>query len=159
MNEGIETADLPTQDERVMAALAHAGVVWPALGLVAPLVIWGTQREKSRFVGFQALQAAAYQFILILGGLVASVCCMCSFVIFPLAERFAAPLPRAWADVVMCVPVLTLSCAYGATMLTLLLLWLAYLGYGLFGAVMVIQGQNFRYAFLGRWLERYLEQA
>lgn len=128
-------------------------------GAGCPLVIWGTQREKSPFVGFEALQAAAYHFILVLGGLVASVCYMCSFVIFPLTEGFAAPLPRAWADVVMCVPVLTLSCAYGTTMLVLLLLWLAHLGYGLFGAVLVFQGQRFRYVFLGSWLERYLEQA
>lgn len=83
MNEKAEAADVPTQDERIMAALAHVTVIWPTLGMIAPIVIWGTQREKSPFVGFQALQAAAYQFILILGGLVAGVCYVCSFFSIP----------------------------------------------------------------------------
>lgn len=60
MNERTETSRGPTQDERIMAAVAHATVIWPTLGLLAPLVIWGTQREKSPFVGFQSIQAAAY---------------------------------------------------------------------------------------------------
>ena len=39
-----------------------------------------------------------------------------------------------------------------------MLLWLSYVGYGLFGAVWVLQGNDIRYVFFGPWLERHLEQ-
>ncbi|HDH09679.1 MAG TPA: DUF4870 domain-containing protein, partial [Chloroflexi bacterium] len=43
----------PTQDERLMAALAHASIILGPFtsgvgGIVAALVIWLTQREKSK---------------------------------------------------------------------------------------------------------------
>ncbi len=154
MSEKVEAMHVPTQDERIMAALAHVGVIWPTVGLVAPLVIWGTQKEKSPFVRFQALQAAAYQFILILGGLVAAVCYFCSFFSFPFTALLTAPFDE---EAVLCIPFFTFSCTFGILFL-LLLLWLAYLGYGLFGAISVLQGQDFRYVFLAPWLDRYLEQ-
>jgi len=56
MDEKAESP-VPTQDERIMAAMAHATIIFSAVGLVGPLVIWGTQREKSPFLAFQALQA------------------------------------------------------------------------------------------------------
>ena len=37
----------PTQDERVMAALSHLSVFIPLFGVIAPIVIWVTQKEKS----------------------------------------------------------------------------------------------------------------
>jgi uncharacterized Tic20 family protein len=154
VSEKVETSDLPTQDERIMAAVSHVTVIWPMVGMIGPLVIWGTQREKSPFVGFQALQAAAYQLILILGGLVAGVCYMCSFFSFPFTALLTAPFDE---EAVLCFPFLTFSCTFGLLFL-LMLLWLAYIGYGIFGAVSVLQGKDFRYVFLGPWLERYLEQ-
>jgi len=154
VNERTETTRVPTQDERIMAAVAHATVIWPTLGLLAPLVIWGTQREKSPFVGFQSIQAAAYQFILLLGGLLGAACYMCSFFSLPFAAVLTAPFDEGAA---LCVPLLTFSFSFGILFL-LMLLWLAYVGYGLFGAVWVLQGNDFRYVFLGPRLERYLEQ-
>jgi uncharacterized Tic20 family protein len=72
----------PTQDERVMAALAQISVLVPFLGVVAPIVIWVTQKDKSRYVAFQSLQAVAFQLTMVfawfLGGAVicarSSVC-------------------------------------------------------------------------------------
>lgn len=155
MNDMAETSGVVTQDEKIMAALAHATVVWPTLGLVGPLVIWGTQREKSAFVGFQSIQAAAYQFILLLGGLLGVGCYMCSFLSFPFGAMLAAPFDEGAA---VCFPFLTFSFSFGILFL-LMLLWLAYVGYGLFGAVSVLQGNDFRYVLLGPWLERYLERS
>ncbi len=52
-------------DERSMAALAHSSIILntfaPGLGVVAALAVWLTQRDRSAFVGRQALQATAYQ--------------------------------------------------------------------------------------------------
>ncbi|TEU16170.1 MAG: DUF4870 domain-containing protein, partial [Anaerolineales bacterium] len=51
----------PSTDERVTAALAHGVVIAYGLGAVGAAVIWLLQKEKSRYVAFQALQAAVYQ--------------------------------------------------------------------------------------------------
>lgn len=155
MSERAEISGVPSQEERVMAAIAHATVIWPTLGLVAPLVLWGTQREKSPFVGFQALQAAAYQFVLLLAGLVVGACYMCSFFSLPATSLLALPFDDGAA---VCLPFFAFSCTFGMLFL-LMLAWLAYVGYGLFGAVWVLQGSDFRYVVLGPWLDRYLKQS
>jgi len=36
----------PTQDERIMAALAHACAILLGMGVVGAIVIWVTQKEK-----------------------------------------------------------------------------------------------------------------
>ena len=51
-----ETATTP--DERLLAALSHI------FGLVIALIIWATQKDKSRFVRFQAMQAVAFDGVL-----------------------------------------------------------------------------------------------
>jgi uncharacterized Tic20 family protein len=153
MDEKAEIS-VSTQDERVMAAVAHATIVFSTVGLIGPLVIWGTQREKSEFVAFQALQAALYQFLLLLAGLLVGGLYMCSFFSVPVTALLFAPLGEGAA---LCFPFLTFSCTFGILFL-ILLAWLAYVGYGLFGAVWVLQGRDFRYVFLGSWLERYLAQ-
>lgn len=145
---------LSTQDERVMAAVAHPTIIFSAVGLIGPLVIWGTQREKSPFLAFQALQAAVYQFMLLLGGMLAGALYMCSFFSVPVTALLFAPLDEGAA---LCLPFLTFSCTFGILFL-ILLAWLAYVGYGLFGAISALQGRDFRYVFLGPWLDRYLGQ-
>jgi len=54
-------------DERSMAALAHSSIILncfaPGLGLIAALAVWLTQRERSAYVGRQAMQATIYQFL------------------------------------------------------------------------------------------------
>ncbi len=69
----------PSQNDRIMAALAHVSALLPFWGVIAPIVIWVTQKDKSRFVAFQALQALAYQISMILAGFVGMACYMCSF--------------------------------------------------------------------------------
>ncbi len=66
------TGEVPSisSDDRVMAALAHF------FGLFGALIIWATQKDKSRFVKFQALQAMAFGGLLTVVMMVAMVCVM-----------------------------------------------------------------------------------
>jgi uncharacterized Tic20 family protein len=66
------------QDERIMAALAHGSILLPMTGVIAPIVIWITQREKSRYVAFQSLQALLFQLILIVAWVLGMGCYMLS---------------------------------------------------------------------------------
>ena len=50
----------PSPDERMMSALAHF------FGLIAALIIWIFQKDKSGFVRFQAAQALAFDFLVML---------------------------------------------------------------------------------------------
>lgn len=54
----------PTDEERTMAALAHAGILangFNLLGLIGASVIWATHRQRSRYVADHALQALVFQ--------------------------------------------------------------------------------------------------
>jgi uncharacterized Tic20 family protein len=82
----------PTQDERVMAALSHGSALLPMLGIIAPIIIWVTQKEKSKYVAFQALQALAYQTIMIVAYFFAMGCYILSFFGTFLTIPFASSL-------------------------------------------------------------------
>ena len=51
----------PTSDEKITAALVHASVLLLFLGPIVPVLIWTSQRRKSKYVSFHALQAMGYQ--------------------------------------------------------------------------------------------------
>jgi uncharacterized Tic20 family protein len=157
-----------SQDDRVMAALAHAGVILPLWGLIGAIVIWATQREKSHLIAFQALQGAAYQFAILICGFVCFGCYMCSvgstFLAPILIVPFAALASEGGSELAEGAGILGMLLGGGAGLLPFCLLgilglaMLALIAYGLYGAVRVLQGHDFRYAIIGRWLERYLAQ-
>ena len=158
-----------------MAAIGHATIIWPVMGILAPLIIWATQREKSPFIAFQALQAAVYHMTLILAGLACGVCWVSSYfgmivgvIAMPISMAFTMPAEGAPTSDVppeAIIPVflgfLAMIVFYVAIFGLLFLglaVWAAYVGYGLYGAVANLRGKDFRYAILGPRLERYLQQ-
>ena len=176
MSEQNASLEISSPDDKIMAALAHATIIWPVMGIIAPLVIWATQREKSRFVAFQALQAVAYHMTLIIGGLVCGVCYFCSYVgmmVGGIAMPFSALItmpgagqageelpPEALIPIVLgFLGMIIFYVAIFGLMFLGLAVWAAYIGYGLYGAVANLRGKDFRYAILGSRLERYLEGA
>lgn len=159
----MEPQDIPskvTQDERILAALSHASVIIPFWGLIGAIVIWATQREKSRFVGFQALQGVVYQLSLIVLAFVGGACYMCSFfgtfLLVP-AGIFAAE-GTGEADTVAAVISMIVTGFPFCVMGIFALIGFAFVLYGFYGAVRVLQGSDFRYAIIGDRLERYLNQ-
>jgi uncharacterized Tic20 family protein len=144
----------PSQDERVMAALAQISVLVPFLGVIAPIVIWVTQKDKSRYVAFQSLQAIAFQLTMILAWFVGMGCYMCSF----FSMFFAIPLASSLD------PSQSINPLFGMTMFTPFIIFgLIFLGgflfilYGIVAAVMTFQGKPFRYAIIGRRVEQFLQ--
>ncbi len=78
MDNPVPVSAAPTQDERIMAALAHIALIIPYAGLVVPAIVWITQKDKSRWIRFQALQALAYQVALMLLWFVGIACYVAS---------------------------------------------------------------------------------
>lgn len=56
----VAPAAIPSQDDRLLAAAAHLSFI-TGFWLCAPIAIYVIKRKESRFVAFQALQAALVQ--------------------------------------------------------------------------------------------------
>jgi len=146
----------PSQNDKIMAALAHVSALLPFMGVIAPIIIWATQKDKSEYVAFQALQAVAYQLLMILAWFVGMGCYMLSFFTMFLGIPFAgesgqvdpsiAPLFAAG----FIIPFIIFGAIFVGGALFVI--------YGLIAAVQVFQGKDFRYIIIGNWLDNYLQK-
>lgn len=143
----------PSQDERVMAALSHVSALLPMMGVIAPIIIWVTQKDKSKYVAFQSLQALTYQLSMILAWFIGMGCYMLSFfstfASIPLSassdSQSASPLILA----VFAIPFLVMAFMVCGGFI--------FVVYGIVGTVMAFQGKPFRYLIIGRFVERYTQ--
>jgi uncharacterized Tic20 family protein len=144
----------PTPDERVLAALSHVSVLLPLVGVIAPIVIWVTQREKSKFVAFQSLQAMVYQLTIIVGWILSWGCYMCSFFgiftgMFLGASLESSGSGETFAILASLLPLLVFG--------VIMVFGIAFIIYGVVGAVMAFQGKPFRYIIIGERVERFMQ--
>ena len=145
----------PTQDERVMASLSHVSALLPMMGVIAPIVIWVTQREKSEYVAFQALQALAYQLCMIAAWIIGWGFYMCSsfgmiaFIPFMSSSGSSHSLDPLFF-IAMIIPFLVLGAIF--------LGGFVFVVYGVVGAVMVFQGKTFRYILIGTRVEHFMQK-
>jgi uncharacterized Tic20 family protein len=145
--EPAPTPAAPTQDERLMAALAHGAILLPMTGAIVPIVIWVTQKDKSRYTAFQSLQALSFHLLLILGWFLGMGCYFASLLGMMGGIPFSSsPRSGSIADLFYTLPFVVVSgvaCISGLFVL-----------YGLVGAILTLQGKNFRYLLLGDLIER-----
>ncbi len=140
------------QDERVLAALAHGSILLGVLtngigGIGTALVIWVTQKEKSAYATYQALQALVYQVVAFIVVFLAWAFWGVLWTLLLLVPIFAnpgaydnAPPAGLWVGLILMLVPIAIS---GLTVL-----------YGLWGAARCLGGHDFRYAVIGRWLEK-----
>jgi uncharacterized Tic20 family protein len=148
-----------TTDAWTMAALAHASVlltlilafaggVGAFVGLVVPLVIYLSYRQRSRFTAFHAMQALAYQGAGVLTYLVLVV-------VLVLLVTAAWTISGLLAAVAIGFLLMPLALLLTVLMVVVLLgAPLAWVAYGLYAAYQVYQGKHFHYWLLGEWVER-----
>lgn len=139
----------PSQDERLMAALSHAAIILSWIGLFIPVIIWVTQKDKSRYVAIQALQALVFQLLRMVALFIGLGCYMATLfsTVFMTAtstsSRYGGP-PTA-----MLIPLATL-CVLGV-------FGAFFFIYAVVGVVMTIQGKDFRYVLIGEWVEQFVK--
>lgn len=153
MTTELPSTTRPAQDDRIMAALAHVSILLPFWGMVASILIWVSQKEKSQYVRFQALQALTYHLLIILMWIAGSACYMCSFFgtffLVPFgAAAESEPPPLLFISIFF--PMLVFGGMFAG--------WFLMILYGLVGAVMAVQGKDFRYFIIGNRLERFLQE-
>ena len=133
------TASLAHATALLTAILGTPGGLGIPIGLAVPLALYFGYRRNSRFIAFHALQAFVYQVVGTIG--IASL-----GVLVAMAWTISGTLSAVLVGLAL-MPI--------ALSLTLLLICaaLAWLGYGLYAAYQVYQGNDFRYWLIGERLE------
>ena len=151
-----------TQNERTMAALAHASVVLTfvialgsgglgfLLGVLVPLLIWLAYKDKSAYVSFQALQATVFQAVSVI---VMVIVVAVSIALIVVGWTVSGALTAILIGLCL-MPFAVLITVVLA--LVVLILPFAQLGYGLYAAYETYQGRDFRYWLIGEALEKEL---
>lgn len=134
-----------------MAALSHIAIVLFFMGAIVPIIIWVTQKEKSSYVAFQALQAAVLQITMILTYFVTMLCYFCSFSSFFLGVLLVTA-DETLGEIAFAGMFAIQFLLFGLMFVS----WFAFIIYGIVGAVMTLQGKEFRYFIIANRLEKYL---
>ncbi|RPJ17061.1 MAG: DUF4870 domain-containing protein, partial [Chloroflexi bacterium] len=137
-----------TSDEKVAAALAHGSVFLAFLGPLVPTILWASQRKKSKYVSFHALQAMGYQALTFWLWIAATILIvvLSVFLVFPLGLFMENSRNPEYGLLIFQIFILTwMFGLMGVFFLT-----------GIIGAISCLLGRDFRYPVLGKWLERYL---
>ncbi len=144
-----ETNILPTSDERMLGALAHF------FGIIGALIIWVLQKDKSRFVRFQAAQALAFDFVVTLLMMVFSLCFFGVMFLGIFGVTFAS-LNHAISSENF-NPFIAFPFMFPWLMfLCILPFSFAFLIARVIAAISVLNGNNFHYPFLGTRVEKFL---
>ena len=130
---------LSPSDEKTWAMLSHVSVLLNLVtgygGVIAAFVIYLVYKDRSRYVGYHALQSAIFQLIwwfgggLLIGIMWAIVGALSAIVIGIVLIPFAILFTAVFAFLPM-----------GAVI------------YGIIGAVQTSQGQDFKYWLVGDWV-------
>ena len=134
-------------ESRLLAALAHGSSIFMGLGILVGVVVYTSQREKSRYAAFQGLQAAVFQLmnlVIIIGmWIIWTVLYVLSLI--PLIAQ-AETNPDAEPSAFFWIMLISM-------LIPLIYMALASL-YGLWGALGTWQGKDFKYPIIGDWLEK-----
>lgn len=141
-----------TSDEKLMSAVAHF------FGPLVAIIVWITQKEKSRFVKFQALQALAFDMMLFLVTGVSSLCIFGAMFLGISASMLGAfNTSSAPEDIVLLFfmapfmfPFLTFACILPFSLLITVVRLIA--------SISILNGRDYRYPFVGKWVENFLRE-
>jgi uncharacterized Tic20 family protein len=138
----------PTQEEKLLAALAHGSILVPTWGLIIAAVVWITQRGKSVFVERQARQATTWQVaqlaLSMVVGVLAFATAMLGFVLAAVGGTLDGPEPPLFLFF------------YFPLIAVLMLGLFSFIAAGIWAAVRSLQGRDFVYPLVGARVERYL---
>jgi uncharacterized Tic20 family protein len=149
-NKEVQLVEAPfvSQEVRLLAAISHVSVLFPNIGVFVPIGIYLTQKKKSSYLSFQALQALIWQIVMFLFSILTSSCMVGSLFI-PILVTTASKNERliGFMAVGVFIPVMI-------SVFLMVIGNIAFVIYGIIGAVTTFQGKDFRYVFLGNLIEK-----
>lgn len=139
----------PTSDERMMGALAHF------FGLIGALIIYVMQKDKSRFVRFQATQALAFELLTMLALFVLFFCVFGVMFVSMFVTMFAGLSSAGQSgdfSWLMILPAIFPFGMFGCIFPLIITLFII----RIIATMSVLNGNNFRYPWLGAKVESFL---
>ena len=130
-------------DNKLMSLMSHLAIIIPNIGIIAPIVIWVTQKDKSKFVRFNAIQAIFFQlifFILLMLSIFIGLILM--FISIPLMSTSPGGEPGILFWVSMGI------------MNFYFPLWAIFSIYAIVAGVKSFKGKIFRYIIIGKIIEK-----
>lgn len=129
----------PQPEERILAALSHGSILISSVGILVPILVWITRKEKTRYVAFQSLQAILFQLI---GGGITFIRYLASYIASTTSPLFYAlsPSVQTWLKNITGV----------ALVLDMLILIT-----GISGAIITLRGKPFQYPCIGRIVHKF----
>ncbi|MDH7578683.1 MAG: DUF4870 domain-containing protein [Bacillota bacterium] len=121
-----------TSDEKILAGVTHLGVLLSGVGIVVPLVIYLFQQGRSSFVMRHAKQALGYQVVVLLLSFLLGIIFTGGMMGGLMYGRFIS---------------LGSFGVYG-------LITLAFILYGIAGGIQGFLGREFKYIWIGDFIER-----
>lgn len=137
-----------SQEIRLLAAISHASVLFPNIGFLIPIGIYATQKQKSSYLGFQALQALIWQIVMFVFTILTSSCMVGSIfipVLFATSTQNERLIGLSGGGIFFAVIISVVLMLVGN---------LTFVIYGIIGAVMTYQGKDFRYVFIGNRIDK-----
>ena len=132
-----------SEDARTLAALGHAAIILPTGSVILGLILYFTQRDKSRFAAFHGMQAVVFQ-------LVITVLSLISLLVFGAVWLYLGYLMGTTSDNGMSWG----FAAYNGFYILLLAgFGIGSIVMGLIAARRIWQGGDYRYPIVGKWIE------
>ena len=142
------SASHASQDERLLAAVAHGAALLPFVGVIVPLYIWLTQQDWSKFVRFHAIQALIHQMVTpaaTLAVYLLGIWGLYGTLMGGLANGPQGTLPSG----MIALRCILVSIVLGGWGLTVTL--------GLLGVSHTLAGRDFLYPLIGPWLVSHID--
>jgi uncharacterized Tic20 family protein len=134
-----------------MGALAHL------FGPLVAIIVWSTQKEKSKFVKFQALQALAFDIFLVAMMGFLFFCFFGVIFVGMFGTMFGVLESTSTPDGVtpffilpFMFPMLMFVCIFPLSLLIMVA--------RLTASFAVLNGRNYQYPVIGKWLENFLKE-
>jgi uncharacterized Tic20 family protein len=147
----VQATETPSisQEVRLLAAISHAAVLFTNIGFVVPIGIYLTQKKKSSYLAFQALQALIWQIVMFVFSMLASSC-MVGSIFIPVLLTTASQNEKL-------IGLISGGGVFITIMISVFVMTIGNLGfiiYGIIGAVMTYQGKDFRYIIIGNRIDK-----
>jgi uncharacterized Tic20 family protein len=130
-------------DDKLLSMLSHLAILIPNIGILAPIVIWFTQKDKSKFVRYNAIQAIFFQllfFLLLMLSIFIGIILMAVSLILTNATSGGEPGTFFWVSMVIVNFYFPL--------------WFFFSIYAIVAAVKSYKGKIFRYLVIGKIIEK-----
>jgi uncharacterized Tic20 family protein len=143
------------REDRWVAAMSHAAIVFTMSGFFLPLLVWLFEKNRSRLLAFQGLQALAIQTAGLLAYLGAMALYIGSILIMAVGALVLSAQPdQGAAGLFMILFLLIILVTISILVLVVPLFQI----FGQWADVRLVQGHDYHYPLFGRWLRRRLDR-